>query len=267
MSPLIFKNLSELTGEAVAYFGVDLEPWQVDRFMELSRRWGWAGFNVTHPLKELVMRRLGVLSDEARAVGAVNTVKLERGRWAGYNTDGEGLIAALVEHGVKLKSEAVCVWGAGGAAGAACLAAARLGASRVFIRNRSARRARSLAKRMEAAFPGTSFEPAAAGQRAVRKSVLWINATPVGMPGLEGSGRTWSIPADARGTACDFVYSSAPTPFLEAARKSGLGLIGGREILIYQALAAWEIWVGSLGRKRKIKRLLEKRLPSPVRSN
>ena len=45
LSPLIFKNLSELTGEAVAYFGVDLEPWQVDRFMELSRRWGWAGYS------------------------------------------------------------------------------------------------------------------------------------------------------------------------------------------------------------------------------
>jgi shikimate 5-dehydrogenase len=80
------------------------------------------------------------------------------------------------------------------------------------------------------------------------------------MPGYGACDPPWKIPAKARGTACDFVYSGGRTPFLEEASSRGLRPIGGLDILVHQALASWELWVGALPEKETFKRAIMTRL-------
>ena len=97
------------------------------------------GFNVTAPLKEAVSATCDGRTDQARSLGAVNTVKVEDGKWLGHNTDSGGILSVLSEAwvGEDLPQRAV-VLGAGGSARAAVDAVARWGISSIEVRNRSA---------------------------------------------------------------------------------------------------------------------------------
>ena len=97
------------------------------------------GFNATAPLKEAVSALCDGRTDQARSLGAVNTVKVEDGKWLGHNTDSGGILSVLSQAwvGEELPARAV-VLGAGGSARAAVDAVARWGISSIEVRNRSA---------------------------------------------------------------------------------------------------------------------------------
>lgn len=97
------------------YLKLIVQPEELSDLLPLARRLGFRGFSVTHPLKEHIIPHLDALDDEARTIGAVNTLRLEGGKWVGYNTDGIGALTAL--QAVKeVKGTRALILGSGGCA-------------------------------------------------------------------------------------------------------------------------------------------------------
>jgi shikimate dehydrogenase len=184
---------------------------------------GVAGANVTIPHKQAVIPVLDELDPAAERIGAVNCIANRGGVLRGYNTDRDGLLRALG----KFAGRAV-VLGAGGSA-RAVVDALR---PDVTIVNRTAARAEQLAREM-----GVK----AGGMDAVPRAELVVNCTSVGMIGEE-------MPVDPqaiRGTVVDLAYSArGDTPLIRAARARGLRAVDGIDVLVHQAIASLEIWLG-----------------------
>ncbi len=194
-----------------------------------------AGVSVTIPFKERIIPLLDEVDDQARHIGAVNTVVNRGGRLWGTNTDWEGALAALQEQ-TNLAGERVLVLGAGGA-GRAIVYAVRHSGGEVSVTDADEAKARSLAQEFKATF--VSLEKAAQDPATVL-----INATPVGMaPQLEG------IPLSAENLSrfkvvMDIVYQPLETRLLREAAAQGCRTIDGLQMLVYQGVRQFELFTG-----------------------
>ena len=204
------------------------------RFAEGLRGGAARGLNVTAPFKQDALALADRASDRARRAGAANLLIFETGGtiWAD-NTDGEGLLAALVEQAPEFDPAAgpAVVLGAGGAARGAAAALLDAGAPSIRIVNRSVARgeflAHSLGDRVEV------FSVEAAG-RALTGVAAVINATPAAWNAVEGSALSLDE-APAAAVVMDMVYRPLDTAFLREARARGLRTVDGMAMLIGQA--------------------------------
>ncbi|HUJ31889.1 MAG TPA: shikimate dehydrogenase [Candidatus Acidoferrum sp.] len=196
---------------------------------------GIAGFSITLPHKETILRHLDGCDPLAAAIGAVNTVVVRGGgKLYGYNTDYVGVLRAL-EPRIPLRGSRVLIVGAGGGARAVAFALAQAGAS-VCVCARRPKRAEALAK-------------AVRGEAVARKRLRHeffdaiVNATPVGM-----HPRVHESPLDARELNCrlvfDTIYRPRVTRLLQLAKRHGIETVSGVEMFIAQGTAQWEIWTG-----------------------
>ncbi len=250
LSPRIFEILGRGLRRRVEYRLVDVPRGSLKAaFPALAG--AFRGVNVTIPHKESVARFCDRLTPQARRVGAVNVVGFSRGRAIGHNTDVLGFLDALAGQGIKTRGLSAVIFGAGGAARAAGVALGGAGARWVRFVNRTPSRARGLARELGEDFPWTGFFAGVAAP-----ADLWINATPLGLPGFPR--RSPAPDRAACGLAFDMVYGKS-TPFLLRARTSGAAAIDGLAMLTAQAVRAWEFWFGSLGKRRAplARRLLE----------
>lgn len=207
----------------------------------------WLGLQVTAPYKRLVFELCDSVESAAQAIGAVNSVeRTSDGRLVGFNTDAPGFRAGVeLAMGRALTDADVVVTGAGGAAHAVVFACLDAGARSVTIGNRSPLAASALAERFSGVGSGALAAVAlddAAFTAALASADLAVNATTVGMvdPGM-----TIDVAAlPDRATVFDLVYVPAQTPLLRAARERGLNAANGSEMLIAQAVIAFERWTG-----------------------
>ncbi|NLT92935.1 MAG: shikimate dehydrogenase, partial [Actinobacteria bacterium] len=157
---------------------------------------GLRGANVTIPHKGAVLPFLDELSEEARLCAAVNTIVVDDDDLRGYNTDVEGVRAALAAAaGAAPEGEPALVFGAGGAGRAAALALARLGCPLTLV-NRTPAAAERLAALITAGVPGStcSWLPLSAlTEEVVGRQRTVVNATSLGMA---GKGKVPSVLAD-----------------------------------------------------------------------
>ena len=242
LSPAIHNAAFAALGLDWVYVAFPVPAGQGGEAVAAARTLGLAGLSVTMPHKAPVAAACDDLTDDARALGAVNTVVIgDDGRALGASTDGEGFLAALAEDGIAVgPGTTVLVVGAGGAAKAVVLALARAGAE-VTV---AARRAEAAAEAAALA-PGVGTCPLGspgALAPAMAKAELVVNATPAGMdgaavpfePGLLRPGQT----------VADLIYHPAETPLLAAARTLGARTHNGLGMLIHQAAAAFTLWTG-----------------------
>ena len=131
-----------------AHVGADKLP----VLIEAARIMGFAGLNITYPCKQAVIPLLDDLSDEARAMGAVNTVVFRDGRAIGHNTDGSGWAWGFRRTLPQADLSRVVLLGAGGAGSAIAHAVLRLGAHRLVIVDREADRARIAAAQLNSLY-------------------------------------------------------------------------------------------------------------------
>ncbi len=202
---------------------------------------GVRGFNVTVPHKSAILPLLHEILPEARAIGAVNTVAVERGRLRGTNTDAAGFLLALREDlGWAPAGRSVLLLGAGGAARAIAFALLGARVGRLGIANRTRARAEALVAECRTRFPATRSDVLALEQVAGVAPDLLVNATTVGM----GDGRAPVPLADVgvREALLDIVYHPLETPLLAAARAQGLRCANGIGMLLYQGAAAFQFW-------------------------
>lgn len=192
-----------------------------------------AGFSVTLPWKERILRHLDDCDPLAEKIGAVNTVLVRRnGKLYGCNTDYVGVLRAL-ERRVRLRGSRVLLYGGGGVARAVAFALAQGGAI-VCVCSRRPEQARQLAR----AVGGVVVE-----RPRLRREFFdaIVNCTPVGM-----YPRTSASPLRADELNCrlvfDTIYRPMRTRLLQLAERRGIQTVSGVDMFIAQGVAQWEIW-------------------------
>jgi shikimate dehydrogenase len=241
-SPEIHAVFAAQTGQDIAYERC-LAP--LDGFADTVKHLiaaGYKGANVTVPFKLEAAKLATRLSERARAAGAVNTLAFRDGEIFADNTDGAGLVAAIVRNaGVPLAGKRVLMLGAGGAARGAMLPILAEGPRQLVIANRT----RATADQLAAQFAGLA-QP---GQLAVvdfdaidAPFDVVINATSASL-----SATVPPIPGVTfcQGTlAFDMMYAKKPTVFMEFAQAHGATTRDGLGMLVEQAAEAFTIWRG-----------------------
>lgn len=198
------------------------------------------GANVTVPYKQDVLPLLDALSDEARALGAVNTIVNDAGRLTGLNTDVPGFAADLRAQGIAVAGERVVMLGAGGAARGVTAALAGMGVGRLVIANRTPERASAIQRQ----YPDIITTVGIASHdldAPLADAALLINATSVGLHGDEtpiAADVLDRLPPSA--VVYDLIYR--PTALLRAAHARNLRAIDGLGMLIHQGALSWEAW-------------------------
>ncbi|PYI51899.1 shikimate dehydrogenase [Paenibacillus flagellatus] len=243
-SPIMHNRAFRELGLNAAYAAFHILPGQLKDAVAGIRALQFRGVNVTIPHKLEVMDYLDEIDEDARAIGAVNTIVNDGGKLTGYNTDGIGYVRSLKEEaGFSAAGKKVLLLGAGGAARGVAYALAKEGASAVYIANRTVSKATELADSISAYAPayGMSFDETI----DIRNDVeLVVNNTSVGMhPNVD------EVPIDTswfhdRLTVSDLVYNPLVTRLLREAEAKGAKVHGGLGMFLYQGAYAFEYWTG-----------------------
>lgn len=237
-SPLIHEYWLGKLGIAGAYRRTHVRPADLAEFLRLRLTDAdWRGCNVTIPHKESVIAHLDRVDEGAARIGAVNCVVPAADGLTGYNSDVDGVAAALA--GVPLAGAKAAVIGGGGGARAALAYLARTGAGELAIVVRKPEKAEPL-RRMAAGVEIGVFEDSAA---LLAGSAVVINASPLGMAGCAAMPQALldALSQVAPATLFDMVYSPVETAFLAAGRGRR---INGLAMLVGQAARAFELFYG-----------------------
>jgi shikimate dehydrogenase len=213
-----------------------------DLLNELESR-GFAGTNITHPFKQAVLPHLHELSDDARMLGAVNTVVFKDGRRIGHNTDWYGFYESFMRGLPDAKRDRALLVGAGGAGVAVAHAALKLGITHLDICDRDFSRADHLAAELNASFgEGHAFAVKDPADSLPFADGL-IHATPMGMPAHPGM----PVKADLleqRHWVADIVYMPLVTELLATAAQKGCRTLPGGGMTVFQAVGAFRLFCG-----------------------
>jgi 3-dehydroquinate dehydratase/shikimate dehydrogenase len=233
ISPAVHNRAFQCRRMEAVYLPFLVPPASLRDFFVLAEKLPIAGFSVTIPHKQKIIRYLDSVDPLARRIGAVNTVWRKAGKWRGTNTDAPGVTGPLRKH-IRIPKASVLIIGNGGAARGAACALSDAGA-KIAIVGRNPDRVRALAKVCGA-------EPLLRDQLATRHFDALVHATPVGMyPHVNESFFNGTIPADV---VFDMVYNPLETMLLQRAREQGKTVIPGLEMFIEQAVRQFEIWTG-----------------------
>ncbi len=204
---------------------------------------GFHGFNITHPCKQSVITHLTELSDEARAIGAVNTVLLRRGQRIGHNTDASGFARSFDRGLSGAALHRVVLLGAGGAGAAVAHAILSLGAGRLTVFDTANQRAERLAIGLcarfgrEKAVVGTDLEADMADADGL------IHATPTGMASHPGMPLPEHLLRSEHWLA-EIVYFPLQTDLLRVAGERGCRILDGSGMAVFQAVDAFRLFTG-----------------------
>ena len=260
LSPAMHNAAFEALRLNWRYVPLPVPPGQVAAALGGLAALGFRGANVTVPHKTAVLPELDAVASDAGALGAVNTVVVERdvdstARLRGHNTDVAGFIGALRDSGFDPEGRSAVVVGAGGGARGVVYGLIKAGASRIAVLNRTIDRAAALISDLGAvsqagvapAPPTLEALPldSEALTAAARAADLLVNTTPVGM-WPRGNNSIWpeAVPVPPTLTVFDLVYNPLETKLLRQARRSGARAISGLDMLVRQGALAFELWTG-----------------------
>jgi shikimate dehydrogenase len=240
----------KMQNEALKYCGLNswhyvplpVEPARVkDAVMGLSAL-SFRGVNVTVPHKEAVLPLMNRLSDDASAIGAVNTIVVEENALlVGHNTDAQGFINDLGARGIEPKELSVAILGAGGSARAVVYGLLKHGCQKLAIYNRHEDRAIELIKSLKGYFIGADLSY---GSLDILKEAthadLIINCTSLGMN--ESNDMPFKINFNKKQIVYDLIYNPAKTALLKQAEAQGATAINGLGMLIHQGALSFSLW-------------------------
>lgn len=249
LTPAMHEREGAEQGMRYVYKRIDLDKLGlgVEALPELltaAERMGFAGLNITYPCKQAIIPLLTELSDDARALGAVNTVVLRDGKRIGHNTDCSGYAEGFRRGLPGAKLDRAVQLGAGGAGAAVAHAVLSLGVQQLTIfdvdQNRAAELAASLSERFGAgrAVAGTDLPAAMAAADGL------VHCTPTGMAKLPGL----PLPAELLHPALwvsEIVYFPLETELLRVAKAKGCRVLNGGGMAVFQAVDAFRLFTGA----------------------
>ena len=195
----------------------------------------FVGLTCTMPYKQNIIKYLDNLKEEAKIIGAVNSVLIKDNKFMGYNTDWYGIERPFTEKGINLTKKKVAIIGAGGASRSA-IYAFKKNNSIVNIFNRTKEKADSLARE----FNCNSYN--LQDINVVRDSDIIVNTTNVGMGELENISPINTDILNKNHIIFDCIYKPKETLLIQKAKKVGTTIIYGWEMLLYQGVKQFEIY-------------------------
>lgn len=248
LTPAMHEEEARQQGLGYVYRRIDLEALHLDAnalpdLLTAAERMGFDGLNITYPCKQAIIPLLHELSDDARALGAVNTVLFRDGKRIGHNTDWSGFKRSF-ERGLPDVSLArVVQLGAGGAGAAVAHAALSLGAEQLTLFDVDETRASSLAAELQRRFAHAKVMSGGSLAASMNEATGLIHATPTGMTKLPGMPLSADLLHRALWVA-DIVYFPIRTALIQAAEKAGCRTLSGGGMAVYQAVDAFRIFTG-----------------------
>lgn len=242
-SPALHEREAAAQGLHCVYRLIDLDRLGVGiealpELLGAAMREGFSGVNVTHPCKQAVLPLLDELSDDARALGAVNTVVFRGGRMSGHNTDWSGFAESFRRGLPDAARDRVVLLGAGGAGAAVAYAALGLGVRRLSIFDIDGARAAALAAMLgERAQAGGKLAAAMASADGL------IHCTPTGMDKRPGMALAAEL-LEKRHWVAEVVYVPLETELLRVARAKGCRTLDGGGMAVFQAAGAFRLFTG-----------------------
>lgn len=231
------------------YVAIDVQQEELPRAFKALQKNNFIGFNVTMPHKQQALALVDETTDHARLLGAINTVVIRDGKFFGSNTDGPGFVQALQEKwNLSLQGLSVFILGATGGAGRAlAMQSALEGCRQLFLASRTPSTLQEQVKLLSQVRPDLSIETTALDEpslsRAMSSVDLIVNATPVGFLNTDVP---FLIPAtffQPRHYAYDIVYSTKPTPLMQAANQAGARSTDGSSMTLLQGAMAFQTWL------------------------
>jgi 3-dehydroquinate dehydratase / shikimate dehydrogenase len=260
MSPYIHNAAFKFHGLNSVF--VPLQVHDLDEFMRRMVKpetreieLNFAGFSVTIPHKQNIIKHLDFIDETAKKIGAVNTVKIVDGKLHGYNTDAQGFIEPLLNSYGDLTDAKVAVLGTGGAA-RACVYALKTHGADVTIFARDLAKAKDLAEDFDVSFADFKFQIS-----NFKDFDILINITPLGMKG-KAEGETPVLAEQLKGLhlVYDLVYIPFQTQLMNEADAAEVPKIGGLAMLIAQAMQQQKIWTGKDAPMKEMSRAVLERL-------
>jgi len=237
LSPLIQNAWLKKAGLNFVYTAFDVAPGELKNAVLGARALGFKGINITVPHKVNVLRYVDGIETAVRSIGSANTITIEDGMLTAYNTDYLGFIADLKANKITAKNKNVFVYGAGGAAKAVLYALKFLGASNVFVSNRTYKNAASLAGRFGARAVKHGLE-----NKILSQCEIFINASSCGLKITDKMHfEAKTIPKTT--LIYDLIYAKE-TPFKKLAKKYKIKYISGEGFLVRQAAEGFKLWTG-----------------------
>jgi shikimate dehydrogenase len=247
-SPALHQAEARAQGLDLVYRLIDLDVLRVGdealpRLLEDAVREGYSGLNITFPCKQAIIPLLHAVSDEARAIGAVNTVVIAGGKLTGHNTDASGWAWGFKRALPGADLSRVVLLGAGGAGAAVGYAALGLGVRELSIFDVDPSRAAALASRLGTQFTGRKVAQGQDLKSAMQSATGLIHCTPTGMAGHPG------IPLDEKLLrpsmwVSEIVYVPLETELLKAARRAGCATADGGHMNVGQAILGFKLFTG-----------------------
>ena len=198
------------------------------------------GFNVTIPHKIEMMKHLDKIDESCSIIGAVNTVVKNEGILKGYNTDMDGFLEPLKKRNITIQNSKVLLIGAGGAARAIVAGIAKEKAASIDIANRTIEKANNLSEFSTKLGLIANVKKIESIDTTTENYDIIINATSIGLKdepspiSLEG--------INEKTVVYDIVYTPMNTDFIKKAKAKNAIIIYGYEMLLGQAIRAFEIW-------------------------
>jgi shikimate dehydrogenase len=238
LSPVMHNAAFEKLGLDAIYLAFRVSKGELKDAIRGAKSLGIAGLNVTIPLKEKALFFVNA-EEEAKKIGAINTIDFSTGTPVGYNTDGIGSLRALKEVVGEIEGKDVLILGAGGAARAISFYLDAEGA-KVTIANRTKERAAQLTSILHNA---KSIGLGAELTKQLKDLDILINATSVGMHPNEDATLVRAEMMHPDLVVFDIVYNPMETKLLKEAKKAGVKkIVDGVKMLVYQGAASFKIW-------------------------
>lgn len=245
ISPVIHNTLADIMGIDLVYTTFKVEENQVEAAVKGAYALDILGMNVTVPHKQAVMRSLKEIDPLAEAIGAVNTLARVDGGYKGYNTDILGLERELEEENVCIKDNPVLIIGAGGAARAIAFLCASRGASSITVINRTVEKAQNIAEAVNGYYGIDSVKAVSIDQACALQGDRYvaIQTTSVGLyPDVDNVLIKDENFYRKVGVGVDIIYNPYTTRFMKILSNQGKPAYNGLKMLLYQGVAAFEIW-------------------------
>lgn len=226
------------------YLAFHVEPPNLRGALHGARDMGMVGINLTVPHKVAALECVDEIDPEARRLGAINTVAIEKRKLRGFNTDGYGFLKAVEEDfNFSIKGKRVLVLGAGGAGRGIAVKCALEGAAKIIVANRTLARIAPIAREVQ--LTKTGFLALPLNAREIEKVIadvdLVVNATSVGLKEGDSLGLGAGL-FSPRLHVYDTVYWPAQTELLHVAEGAGAKVANGLSMLLHQGAKAFEIW-------------------------
>lgn len=249
-SPHMHNSAFDKLGLDYVYLCFEVET-ELEKAIEALKVFNAKGSNITFPHKQNVLKYLDEISEDAKIIGSVNTIKIDEKtkKITGYNTDGRGFIASLDELQIRFRKEKVVLFGVGGAGRAIAIQLAYEGIGELCIKELNTDLANEIKATIEKNIPNVKVRILENNEEVIKEELknasLLVNATPLGMKGRENL-CVISSPETLNPNVFvyDIVYDPRETLLMKYAKEAGCKTTNGINMMIWQGAIAFKIWFG-----------------------